>query len=259
MMRLLHWVLAPRESLPPFPSSWGSPPPEHTGSGDASFSSLYSDVGNFYANAGPNDESGGWVVRDPVGSIWKVNDATHIGTNGSYKFGWLNEHGCEDAWARDAHIMRRELRALDSQRTTFTYTPVGGVGAFLIFRTFYHLPGHNLPVPKKWGVQIQSDNDIVSEYHFATWSFEGGPPPTTLVITRLRSSPATFPTLLSCAVEAAKEQGLTKVEIWNLPAHLSQAALNLGGENEVRSEHLNAFKWYGRGSEDDVEWLHNEK
>ena len=78
MMSLLHWVLAPYSSLPPFQEKWGSLPPSVASCGNASFSTLYSDIGpEFYRNCGPDEGSDGWVVREPVERTWIVPEPTN--------------------------------------------------------------------------------------------------------------------------------------------------------------------------------------
>ncbi|KAI0764876.1 hypothetical protein C8Q74DRAFT_1318431 [Fomes fomentarius] len=90
MMRLLHWVLAPRSALqgPPnissstrsstaltFPAEWGTPPDialSLESLGNAHFSVLYSDVGReFYRSCGTDAVSrNGWVVTGATETSW---------------------------------------------------------------------------------------------------------------------------------------------------------------------------------------------
>lgn len=64
MLRLLHYVLAPADSLPPFPAEWGAPPTDVRG--DAAFSILNSGIGDsFYSSCTQGLDVPGWV-RNPV-------------------------------------------------------------------------------------------------------------------------------------------------------------------------------------------------
>lgn len=75
LMRLLHYILAPRASLPPFPGEWGLAPPTPPGvGGDAAFSELYSGVGDtFYAKCTQGTEKEGWGKRPTVVRQWDLS------------------------------------------------------------------------------------------------------------------------------------------------------------------------------------------
>lgn len=279
MMRLLHWVLAPRTVQPSaggyvlspdmFPSSWGAPPPTVSLCGDASFSVLYSDVGSeFYKLCGPTGGNDGWTVRDPIGTVWNVDTWRSKPSNVHfpiYDVEWLDEYRCKQLWVEDAKLLKHDLAKSTSSKTIFAFRPDNGVGAFQIRRTEFFLPGTNRAIPSKWGVRlsykpvasVHSETELVQA--FATWTVDIRPPPSTLIVTRLRSTPDHFLDLVECLITAAEEMSLERVEIWNLPKNLAALASELQGVTETRDEHLNAFKWYGDEKADDVEWMYNEK
>lgn len=266
MMRLLHWVLAPRDLLPNFPENWGIPPPIHPGCGDGLFSALYSDIGDqFYRNAGPDEMTDGWIVRDPKGTIWDVaKDLPSLSSVSVPVSGlsvhWLDEDGCKELWKKDTELMKTDLSADSSKSALFTFLPDAGVGAFLVRRTLFFLPGWTShKVPSKWGVKIEKSdgNNVIPT--FATFTIDVIPPPSTLIVTRLRATEETFPLLVACLLQAASECDVEKVEIWNLPKPMEDIAHSLNGNTETRKEHLNAFKWYGPERSEDIEWLFNEK
>ncbi|KLO13256.1 hypothetical protein SCHPADRAFT_828329 [Schizopora paradoxa] len=267
MMRLLHWVLAPRNEFPAFPETWGAPPPLYPGCGDASFSALYSDVGDeFYRHAGPDETSEGWIVRDPKGTIWDVaqdlSSLSSVSANG-LSVQWLNEDGCKELWKNDAELMRNDLSGKTSNSALFTFLPDEGVGAFLVRRTMFFLPGWTShTTPSKWGVKIvKSDESGGGSVMptFATFTIDVIPAPSTLIVTRLRATEETFPLLAASLLHAGSECGVEKVEVWNLPKPMEDIAHSLNGKTETRNEHLNAFKWYGLEKSGDIEWLFNEK
>ncbi|TDL23748.1 hypothetical protein BD410DRAFT_148606 [Rickenella mellea] len=258
MMSLLHWVLAPRDALSPFPASWGQPPPEVPGFGNASFSTLYSDVGEFYKIAGPAGADGGWVIRDPVATIWQVpktNTPTILSGEG---LRWLDEDGVEDIWKKDAELMQLDMTSSTSSKNLFTLLPHEGVGAFLIRRATFYLTGQPYKLPSKWGVCLSTPG-ASDMPQFTTWTLDVGSTPTTLIFTRLRATPTSFLLFLDAIFEAARECGAERVEVWNLPKELEEYAHSQGGKTAIRDEHLNAFKWYGPERDEDIEWLFNEK
>ena len=251
MMGLLHWVLAPHASLPSFPPNWGKPPPEVVGLNNAAFSALYSDIGDFYLHAGPDGSSDGWVIRDPMSTIWSVPEEP-LEAVADVK--WLDEDELHDLWVSDTEMIFNDLKTSDSNKILVSYLPDNGVANFLVRRTLYFLPGLTYKKPTKWGAVLQDH-----EATFTTWTLDVSPPPPTLIVTRLRATPETFPRLLAATLMAAKENNMKKIEIWNLPKELADLAQNLGGVTETRSEHLNAIKWYGPEKNEEVEWLNNEK
>ncbi|KAI5121874.1 hypothetical protein M0805_001082 [Coniferiporia weirii] len=264
MMSLLHWVIAPRALLPPFPKQWGAPPPEPADCGNAKFSVLYSDIGpDFYKSASPSEESEGWVVRDPVSTIWDVpKDTSDVdSTESETSVEWLTEDTCKRIWSQDAELMRTGPgfgHTDTTSRTTFTFLPDAGVSAFLVRRTMFFIPGQTYEIPTKWGVALHNEHND-RDTTFATWTLDVRSPPPTLIVTRLRASEETFPRLVSCLLLAARESGMERVEVWNLPKELQKTASSLGAKTEPRDEHLNAFKWYGPEKSNDLEWLFNEK
>jgi hypothetical protein len=106
----------------------------------------------------------------------------------------------------------------------------------------------------KWGVKLEDTQPL----QFATWAIDPDhTPPTNLIITRLRSDATSLPKLLRAIFKCASDNGLKKVEAWNLEPQLVAPAEELGGLTEARSVHLPALAWYGPGEL--VRWRHNEK
>jgi hypothetical protein len=74
-MRLLHYVLAPPEYLPPFPAEWGAPPAVQ-GFRDGRFSVLYSALGEkYYAECrkgAGTDSQLGWVRQKATLRTWTI-------------------------------------------------------------------------------------------------------------------------------------------------------------------------------------------
>jgi len=109
LMRLLHYILAPTDSLPPFPAEWGSPPLPEPGYRDARFSFLFSDVGDmFYAKCSRGRDVPGWTPtrnRHPV-RVWTLG--LHDEDRDDVPAGW--------AWLDDASVVPLEESASASMR-----------------------------------------------------------------------------------------------------------------------------------------------
>lgn len=251
--------MAPHPALPAFPPKWGEAPPERPGYNNAQFSVLYSDIGpTFYASAGASEDSEGWIVRDPTSTILNIVPKP-VGISTSTRVAqstWLTEKECEAVLDRDASEMRASFPS-NSKPISFTFLPNEGVALFQVRRTLFFSPGQHYAdkVPDKWGVQIM----IEGQLHFAMWTFDVRPPPPTLIVTRLRATKETFPEILTHMHKAARENDMERIEFWNLPKELEEVAIEYGARTEVRDEHLNAFKWYGPGKNEDIYWAHNEK
>lgn len=255
MMSLLHWVLAPRSSLPAeFPAIWGAPPAPHLQ--DAVFSVLYSDVGRtFYARCGPEpspDRPLGWITKSPVSTQWDLPPVPTVGDTPAWK--WLSRADCLDVWEQDSALIQAEAAVLAGAkgRTVCAFLPDNGVAQFNIQRLMTFGAGLQ-PVypPEPWGVQLIGEEQLT----FATWTFEPGTK--VMVITRLRVSPVAFPKLLEAVSSKARELGFETVEAWNLPHELKEGAKST--RTFERDEHLPAVKWYGGEPDDSVEWIFNEK
>lgn len=74
MLQLLHYVLAPADRLPPYPTEWG--PLDCVPLGDASFSFLHSGIDcAFYINCSPGtgpSSRPGWVPKPPHTRLWTL-------------------------------------------------------------------------------------------------------------------------------------------------------------------------------------------
>ena len=277
MMRLLHWVLAPRSALPPFPESWGAPPevPAELGVQNAQFSVLYSDVGKeFYRGCGPAVEPGnGWLTRGAIETSWYAPKApAETSSEGTAPHIWLSEDDAKHVWSLDVPFMSADIaKAVSStSRTAFSFLPHKGVGAFVIQRTMTFGEDKTPVFPlDTYGVLLLPNSvvgvdevfaDSEKQPTYATWTVDASDEfERFLVVTRLRASKATLPALLKLVVQFAIKEKIPKVEIWGLSEELQGIAGGSSWETADRSEHLSAFKWYGEESEDDLLWTFNEK
>lgn len=258
-MRLLHWILAVPEQLPSnnFPVKWGLPPKIHPelGMGRGHFSTLWSDVGQFYETCGPfGDKKRSWMLRSPISTIWKVGCTGTELSQGNWR--WLNHEEIGRLWDRDESAMQQEQAAMASVTTRpilLTYLPGNGTESF---QRLDILPYTRNIVPPMdtWGVAL--DMDLPSTA-FATWTVEVKP--TSLTVTRLRASPSQFETIVARLLEVAERHGMTKVEIWNLPEELRGVSAQTGGVTGARQGHLPYICSYWPEDSDEIEWCFNER
>ncbi|KAK7441743.1 hypothetical protein VKT23_016406 [Stygiomarasmius scandens] len=262
MMRLLHWVLSPESYSSPttFPKVWGLPPSHIRG--DAQFSVLYSDVGDFYASCGPNPSEDGWIIRGANSVIWnmdQVPDFADLELPSMTNWKWLSESDLQKLILQDSNLIQLET---PTKTTSFSFLPSGGVEAFQRERQKIFWEKENPPI-EKWGVIYEPESDICPTTAFATWMFELKPSaPRALIVTRFRIDPANdvqIRELFRLVLKTAKYHNVAKVEIWDVPNTIIEALTCLGGQSVEREEHLPAFKWYGPEKTEDIAWLHNEK
>ncbi|KAG6919529.1 hypothetical protein DXG01_005119 [Tephrocybe rancida] len=251
MMRLLHWVTADASLLPAvFPDTWGAPPARVARAGDGWFSALWSDVGaDYYKRCGPTKDQDGWIARDPVSTTWNVSQISLSPDTTNWTM--LDEAGVLKLWDDDANSIAREFRVQD-YKVSFSFLPHKGVAAYQHSRNRDILAKDVSPPIQHWGIIANPDT-------FATWTFEVRPGPKTLLITRLKCSPADFDKLLSKVMSIARAHGMEKIEVYNLSDNLQSAGIRLGGTTAQRGEHMSAFKWYGAEDPREVEWLLNER
>jgi hypothetical protein len=124
MMRLMHYVVAPLGVLPPFPQEWGRLPEERFG--DATFSTLYSDVGDaFYARCTKGLTAPGWVAstdRAPH-RVWNL-DITDTDRQYPPDCVWLDDTGAIPLEKQMAAWMRSEAQSVgDAQRIRVFCSP----------------------------------------------------------------------------------------------------------------------------------------
>jgi hypothetical protein len=274
MLRLLHWVLAPRTSLPSFPLlEWGASPAESLLAGDARFSYLGSDLGDFYRTIGPTKETIGWDVIQPNSIVWPISRFIPGSTvnDAEIAWRWLDEASALKIWDADAQLMKEEVKstAVSEGEVLLAILPNKGIAAAQHRRVQFYLTEQVVPkpymIPTFLGVHVTSpSSSSLSEESFITWVVDIGiaKKPLTLIITRLRfSSQASLDILLNKAIEVAKECGLEQVELWDPSKALEKVAASYGGVIELCQDMTNCLKWYGdtETGHHNVHWLYNEK
>ena len=123
LLRLLHYVIAPNDLLPGFPAAWGQPP-VITGFQDASFSVLYSGVGDkYYASCkrGDGEESRvGWERIHVTSRIWEVPaEGKEVAVKGK----WLGLEDLEEYEETASRSMEAEVRKMDAEKEHLAILP----------------------------------------------------------------------------------------------------------------------------------------
>ncbi|KIM44889.1 hypothetical protein M413DRAFT_442857 [Hebeloma cylindrosporum] len=269
MMSLLHWVIAPEESLPTeFPTEWGNRPQRVPGVTPGAFSVLYSDVGpKFYRLCGtlPNQDDG-WIVDGPTTTCFNVLKTHEILSSrkkeGRLVWRWLDEASVREAWNEDVSYMEEEMSHSSNcpKPVQFTFLPNKGVAEFQYLRRQYFWEKMD-PKPVYWGLcassSVKASPDPTT---FVSWTLDVRPPRSNkLIITRLRVHPDRLQELILEITAFAMKHSVETIEVWNLAKSLLDVSQHLGGTTFFREDHLPCFKWYGSENPEDIAWLWNEK
>lgn len=249
MMRLLHWVLAPFDALPSFPTElWGERPKKEDWigveqyieghGGNAAFSALYSVIGSeLYKKCGMLPEEDGWVVQDPGTNRWNTD---FMEPSDGEDWEWLDLKGVNKIWKVDRELMKKEMEQPNPMKAICAFFPDKGVAEFQILKLAYFW--NKLDI-KHWGVRKGNA--------FASWTVDLQPDSSfVVVITRLRAEKNEFQDLLRVMIGFAKRHEIKHFEIWGLKEELR--------EQFVKAEKcgsLPAIKSYST----EYEWRFNEK
>lgn len=252
MLRLLHYVLSPREHMPPFPSKWGVPPTAFFG--DARFSVLYSDIGpDYYATCTKGESEPGWVAVKSPHRIFKVPAAPNSGSASGLPPD-AEVLSLEDACELEApatETLRHEMEAMPkSTRPRAAILPQAGW--FRLYPTRLEIFARNMGKDgsrhqKRCGMRFGNGKDRPYVL-YTVEPKEKGSDVMRLMVGHLQQ-PVTFEQLAA----AARAEGAEEIELWG----------GYGGYDEHKpefnaEEHIPALAQYGMGS-DDVEWLWNEQ
>jgi hypothetical protein len=214
------------------------------------FSTLWSDVGQFYTSCGPlGGEEGGWVIRDPISTVWKVEGARNLElSRGSWT--WLTHEEVAELWTAEGLRMKQDMARSSPCTVAFTYLPGSGLETFQRLDIMAYIKNEDPPLDT-WGI-VSEDGTA-----FAAWSVDVQP--LAMVVTRLRATETQFEVLLPRLIEVAARHGMEKVEVWNLAQELRQCAERTRGKESERGEHLPHVYWYGEERPEDVSWMFNER
>lgn len=122
LLQLVHYLIAPKTSLPPFPSAWG-PKPE-MGPMNAAFSILFSGIGDkYYASCKQGEgasSKAGWIRQPITARTWDIKGEQSMG--GSQEgWKWLGADDLGSLEAQTVQKMKGELGRAEG--TSFVVLP----------------------------------------------------------------------------------------------------------------------------------------
>ncbi|TXT13939.1 uncharacterized protein COLE_00132 [Cutaneotrichosporon oleaginosum] len=275
MMRLLHYILAPPATLPPFPSAWGAPPAIPQGMQNAAFSVLYSGVGEeFYAKCTKGEHEPGYIRENLVIRQWNIKPS--CGLHDQEGWTWLRRADLP-AWEKEAsRRIRRDLcKEGDERKIRLAILP--DPGCFEVHAVRYEV------IP---GARPEATNGLVlaevdGERPFFTYSIKPGPrkkwsakeesspevettaapdvetstrPYDPHACDRIVIMHATPGVPWHAVVAAATREGVTRIEAWQGYGWDEEA----GGAVRLPEENLPCLAVYG-WRDDEVEWEFDEK
>ncbi|KAH9474379.1 hypothetical protein JR316_0012837 [Psilocybe cubensis] len=256
LMRMLHWILAPPDDLPQFPTEvWGNQPDRGKWidseqiikghGGDAVFSTLYSDVGpEIYRGCGFLPGAEGWVVTDFLSSGWDVDSVGVFGVDDEDGWEWLDIKGVYDYWKVDADLMKREMEESNPTNAICTLLPDKGVAEFQIIRLSYF-----------WNPLGITDWGLRRGKTFASWTIDVRPDSSyVMLITRLRAEVDEFENLVKMLVKFGRRHKISHFEVWGLKEEFREQFGFVKTWN--KDIHLPSIKCY---NSDDLKWLFNER
>jgi hypothetical protein len=249
MLRLLHYVLSPREHMPPFPAKWGVPPPAFFG--DAAFSVLYSDVGpDFYATCTKGETEPGWVAVRRPHRIFKVPSPGPGPSPLPPDTRVLNLEDAGELEAPTTDTLRQEMEALPGiDRPRAAILPQAGW--FRQYPTRLEIFARSIGKDgsrhlQRCGMRFGSGKDCP----FILYTVE--PKEKDSNVLRLLVAHIQKPVSFEQLVAAAHAEGAEEIEVWGSGGEYDEHEHTLNGE-----DHIPALAQYGMGG-DDVEWLWNE-
>ncbi|KAJ9123895.1 hypothetical protein QFC22_000683 [Naganishia vaughanmartiniae] len=283
MLSLLHYAIAiPSPSIPPFPEQeFGQPLPSNHAPRDATFSTLWSDVGrDFYRTIRIGRAEGskeGWIVgadQEVRYGLPPPHAEEKEAADTSLPQGWRSFPSVSDIPSDLlATLSLQTLTAAQQQNPgkTLAYDPPTspGILEFSISRSLRHLTEHVLErngqpihhvyinettMPPSLIVLIPTyvpDEQATLKISYLSL------PPTTDEVETTQHFNDTFALLCS----RARMYSCTLVEGWQLPQPLVDAWQRWTSENGgnlvslAREEHLGALAWYGEGPREKVEMV----
>ncbi|GMK53807.1 hypothetical protein CspeluHIS016_0103930 [Cutaneotrichosporon spelunceum] len=256
MMRLVHYILAPPDTLPPFPPAWGAPPAIPPDMQDAVFSVLYSGVGKeFYAKCTKGEREPGWMPEELFVRQWNIQPLVEEPDSEGWM--WLKRDDLP-TWEQEAsRRIRRDLaREGDKSKTRLAILP--DPGCFDVHAVRYEvIPGARPDAT--YGLVLP---EVDGERPFFTYSLKPGARnkdcrPETYNAhdqPRLVVMHATPGVPWYAVVAAATREGVNRIEAWQGYGWDEEA----GGAVMLPEENQPCLAVYGM-RDDEVEWEFDEK
>lgn len=252
MLQLLHYCIGEKSHLPSFPEAWGAPPaPEHCRN-DATFATLWSDVGaEFYKLARIGEERDGWVVQADVevGLDFKTAKVAETASSEQEWQTLKSVHNLSQAMleATENEFLLGQKEHGDDMTVALDSALSPGMLAYFVVRVDAPNIPDELAALKRENVGL-----INSRGSFIVYSPEtadpGEPRQFKVLCARIvKGDEAACASLVARVVQEARRMGCSKLVAWESPAALRQAWLDAGAKEGQRDDHLGAIAWYGEG------------
>ncbi|OXB36634.1 hypothetical protein LQV05_005402 [Cryptococcus neoformans] len=260
LLSLLHRHIAPADTLPPIPDSWGKdqpviPLPEEVSSRlpKAIGSVLWSDIGSkFYSRCSMGAERPGWLVEDSQNTelVWKIFHPAAGSTEG---FNWLFEEDLEEIGQILSDCMQEKLRKTDtSRRAYFVQDPsTPGVLSFAPVKGSWM---EKTPSPLPVGIRIKSPSGKPSDDAIVLFAITCPPIGERFLITHISNLDShQLPFVLQAFDMLATDAGHEEGWVWDLSLssnlvhawqQLPDREVRVGRRQEMLG-HLLGVAWYG--------------
>ncbi|EST08585.1 hypothetical protein PSEUBRA_001655 [Kalmanozyma brasiliensis GHG001] len=299
MMRLLQHSLSPQDDVPALLDQQEQASIEASGAlvvplheeggefkdggkygGNATCSFLYSDVGDFYSQAG-------WTVLGNRHVEWKPlssQDRPDPLPDGAK---WLQPEELSEVGRIDRQYLLSQLQNTSSDSTAIRFCvddPEATSWRWLIKRSYFYattLLPESAPKPTFFGLKLSSSSGKEADASYAVWMFDFIE--RKVAFLRLRyTSPSAFAQLVGAVRQQAAEFGMKKVVAWNVDLASLEAKLTDKDESKLKegervdsfekelqggvvverkgsSASLPALAWYGdKKKGEKIEWVCNE-
>lgn len=265
----MHYAISIPNTLPPFPSAWGAPPSPSVRPQDATFATLWSDVGaEFYRKVkiGQGESArDGWIVNFDQEVRWEISPPTDAAAGSALPQGWRALGEVTDV----PHNLLESLasRALNNSNdvpaSTIVYDPPTSPGILQWIRRYTRWYPAELPF--KGEIHNAYINESTSPASLVVLVPSYTPDETPTLVVSLLGVPSTDPEHLGSTYELltalAQWYRCAKVEVWQVPDEVIKVwKARSGGKVEVvkRDEHLGAIVWYGKELTEDVQAIGGE-
>ncbi|KAM0787062.1 hypothetical protein ACM66B_006325 [Microbotryomycetes sp. NB124-2] len=220
---------------------------------DAVVSFLFSDVGQFYSQAGPP----GWHTQGLSTTVWQVNSYP-LQDSTTSSLSPVTADDFDRVAKADAELMRQDLAtSKGSSYPAFATVLTKASLDWTTTRATQYAKENNLTVPEVWGFEIvAADSSSSSSSSLILFSYELKRK--AIKVLRVRASSSNeFESLMDAVVQLARQHGVDKIVAWQVDPELLQGLpQDKRGETLERTDSLSALAEYAGDGE--ITWKANE-
>ncbi|KAK8854923.1 hypothetical protein IAR55_003662 [Kwoniella newhampshirensis] len=267
LLSLLHHQLGPSSTLPPFPESWGAPPPLSAKTvPEAIGSILWSDVGStFYSRCRMSLHRPGWSVKDSQNTelVWKILPPSSKSTSPSIdqledSWEWLYETDLTSIGEELSAAVKHRIQRTDTtERSVFVQDPASpGILSFVPLIGSWNRLSKRINQPI--GLRIKSPSPT-GEDTIVLFALHNGSIGARFLITCIHNLiPAQLPAVLRVLDVLAAQAGHKEGWVWDLGlsndlvhawSGLTEREVVVGRRQESGG-HLLGTAWYGTEEEE---------